>query len=298
MRKHVLITGIAGFVGQHALYFFQNRGYDVSGLGITSFSKVKNYLEADLCDTEKVTNFISHIRPDYIINLAGYASQGRSFKEPIAAHQANYLSLVSLMSSITNSKVKLKKLLQVSTSEIYKVSERPIHEKSSLALTSPYATSKFFGEKLLSESLHNIPFVIARPFNHIGPGQSLNFFLPSIIDQIKQAKNKRVKINVGNIEVYRDFSAVEDIVAGYAVLLENGKSGEVYNLGSGNSYKLSDIIYMAAEIAGIEVEIEINPEKVRKNDAPMRKAEIKKIQKLGWVPQKTMKEILTNLIHA
>jgi len=300
----VLITGVNGFVGTHLSNFLLNQGLEITGLDFAAAEKPFMVLHADITSYEELTNVLADQSFDYIVHLAAFASVGQSFKNPLKVHAINYQGTLNLLEIINRSnklKSHLKKILFISSADIYENSDQPVSELSSVTATSPYTASKLAAEVLIEyyQQVEKLPIITARPFNHIGKGQSLDFFLPSVIEQFKKALQKGEKslnLDVGNIDIIRDFHAVEDVCRAYGLLLEKGIPGEIYNIGSGKGYKLKEIIEMIAEISGIEVKISVDPSKYRPADKPVLICNSKKINQLGWKPELTMEEIIKQMV--
>jgi len=170
------------------------------------------------------------------------------------------------------------KILIVSSAEVYGNSKYlPIDEKHPLGPFSPYAESKGEQEKVTLKYLNTI---IARSFNHTGLDQPPNFVIPSFRKQIDEAKDGE-KIYVGNLDVIRDFSDVDDVVHAYRLLLEKGALGEVYNVGSEIGYNLQDVLKKLIKDSGKKLKIEVDSERYRKEDIYKLICDNTKIKKLG-----------------
>jgi len=302
----VLITGVNGFVGTHLSNFLLNQGFEITGLDFAAAEKPFMVLHADITSYEELTNALADQSFDYIVHLAAFASVGQSFKNPLKVHAINYQGTLNLLEIINRShklKSHLKKILYISSADIYENSDQPVNELSRVAATSPYTASKIAAEVLIEyyQKIENLPVIIARPFNHIGKGQSLDFFLPSVIEQFKKALQKGEKslnLDVGNIDIVRDFHSVEDVCRAYGLLLEKGIPGEIYNIGSGKGYNLKDIIEMIAEISSVEVKISVDLSKYRPADKPVLICNAQKINRLGWKPVIEIEEILKNILYS
>ena len=148
------------------------------------------------------------------------------------------------------------RILNVSTSQVYACSSRPLREDSLIRPDNPYAASKAMAELLMVAYQRNEAggIVTARAFNHTGPGQPPSFVLPSIAKQFAEieAGLQPPKLTVGNIEVERDFTDIRDVVRAYCMLLDRGRTGEIYNVCSGSAVRLADIIQMFQSISGIK----------------------------------------------
>ena len=257
--KKVLITGISGFAGSHlAEYLLSKRKYDVSGTYLLEDSvernlgKIKNNLnlvKVDLTNNKRVFDLLKSVKPNLVFHLAALSYTGTSFKAPFLTINNNIASQMNVLSAIKDNNLFDTKVLVVSSGEIYGLVEKedlPIDEETKLMPTSPYAVSKIAQDFLGLQYFlsYNLKIIRVRPFNHIGPRQSPSFVVASIarkIAEIEKGKQKSV-ISVGNLTARRDFTDVRDMVQGYGLAIEKGKIGEVYNIGSQKSYKISEIL--------------------------------------------------------
>jgi len=310
MRK-ILITGASGFVGSHlADYLVLNSDNNLFG---TYFSKSgsKNLgqnkiklLKADLRNEEEVFKLIDKIKPDIIYHLAAFTSPVDSFSSPKETVLNNIACQINIFEAMRRNNLLDSKTLVVSSAEVYgsvKKEDLPIDEETPLSPTNPYAVSKltqdFLGRQYFLS--YGLKTVRVRPFNHIGPRQTPNFVVSSFAQKIAEIeKGKREPIlPVGNLEAKRDFTDVKDIVKAYALLMEKGELGEVYNIGSGTSYKISEILDKLLAFSRVKITVEVDKSLFRPIDDPELICDPLKINKLtGWkaeIPiEKTLKDTL------
>lgn len=273
--KKALITGINGFVGPYLRKELEANGYRVYGLDLHG---TEGAYACDITSFEQVFKVVDAVKPDFIFHLAGFSSVAKSFENPLLCFKINVEGTKNLLDAIV--KVGLKpKILIVSSAEVYGVPKYlPIDEKHPLDPISPYGKSRVEQEKLaLGYDLH---VVISRSFNHTGPGQPTTFVIPSFKKQVDEAKDGDT-IYVGNLDVVRDFSDVRDVVKAYRILLEKGKAKEIYNVGSGIGYRLRDILESLIKKSGKRLMVEIDPDKLRKNDIFKVVSDNKKINDLA-----------------
>ena len=195
------------------------------------------------------------------------------------------------------------RILSVGSSEEYGRYDEPVQEDFALHPKSPYSVARLSQEYLskLYVDHYGTDIVMTRSFNHIGPGQSTRFVIPSFIEQLVAISkgNQENKMMVGNIDVIRDFLDVRDVVEAYYKIIKNGKTREVYNVCSGVGTKLRDIIETTAKQLNIIPNIEIDPERVRTNDTPVVIGNNDKLKtKLNWEQQYSLQQTIQDIIHS
>jgi GDP-4-dehydro-6-deoxy-D-mannose reductase len=313
MGKKILITGASGFVGSHLVdHLLLNQENTLFG---TCFSKndSKNLdeskdriqlFEVDLRKEEEVLRIIEQVKPDVIYHLAAFTSPADSFSSPRENVLNNIACQINIFEAMRRSKLLDSKTLVVSSAEVYgKVSQDqlPINEKTALNPTNPYAVSKltqdFLGRQYFLA--YGLKAVRVRPFNHIGPRQSPNFVVSAFaqkIAEIEKGKRKPV-LPVGNLESKRDFTDVRDMVKAYTLLVEKGEFGEVYNIGSGVSHKIAEILEKMLSLSKVKITVEVDHSLFRQADDAELVCDPTKIRKLtGWkaeIPlEKTLEDTL------
>ncbi|MBE0429367.1 MAG: GDP-mannose 4,6-dehydratase [Thermoleophilia bacterium] len=297
----VLITGIKGFAGSHLTEHLQGiPGVEVAGLDLTPFSEdVSRRLGdaappvhcCDLGDAAAVSEVLGRERPDAVIHLAARAQVSGAWKNGVAIMETNAVCTQTLMQAIHEKSPEARVLL-VSSSEVYgkaSPAEMPFTEDSPLRPNNPYSTSKVAQEfiGLQYHAAFGAPVLIARPFNHIGPGQTGDFVVASFSRQLAEieAGIKEPVLRVGNLESERDFTDVRDIVRAYYMILTEGQPGERYNIASGNSRRISDILSILLKYSRVRPEIEPIPELMRPSDTPVVTGDSSRLRKLsGWEP--------------
>lgn len=301
MRK-VLVTGISGFAGSFlAEYLLSNGDYLISGTylsdsSLTNLSKIKDQLDLvkiDLTDTQGVSSLIRKIKPDMIFHLAAQPSPAASFKNPSLTINNNITAQLNLLEAIRENNFTRTRTLIVSSAEAYGLVSKkdlPIDEETKFAPMSPYGVSKIAQDFLGLQYFlsYNLNIIRVRPFNHVGPRLSSQFAPSAFAKKIAEIEKQKTapKLRVGNLDAKRDFTDVRDIVVGYHLLMEKGKSGEVYNIGSGVSYKISEILEILLSLSSVKIKVEVDRELLRPNDIPELICDNTKIKNLtGWKPK-------------
>ena len=195
------------------------------------------------------------------------------------------------------------RILSVGSSEEYGFYDEPIKESFVLHPKSPYSVARLSQEYLskLYVDRFGIDVVMTRSFNHIGPGQSTQFVIPSFINQLVNIANGKIenKMMVGNIDVARDFTDVRDVVDAYYKILTKAPNRQVYNVCSGKAVKLRDIIDNTSKQLGIKPNIIVDPARVRTNDIKLIVGDNTKIKKeLGWKPKYTLQQTIADIIQS
>ena len=302
----LLVTGAAGFVGGHLLRALLADGHEVWAGSLDGTPPAGGNLDArwvalDVTSTGSVRAAVAAARPEGVFHLAGQASVGASFEDPLGTWEVNATGTLRLVEALAPG----TRLLLASSAEVYGVvpeAEQPIREERALRPPNPYAASKAAAETAaVQASLSGrVQAVVARSFNHTGPGQDTRFALPSFARQLAAMRGgagERV-LRVGNLEARRDFLDVRDVVRAYVVLLEHGRAAEVYNVCSGQAHRLRDVVDAMVGMTDAEIRVEVDPERVRPVDVPLLQGDASRLRALGWSPRITLDETLGDLLHA
>ncbi|OOM68780.1 GDP-mannose 4,6-dehydratase [Clostridium sp. BL-8] len=299
-----LITGVNGFVGNYLSKYLIEQGYTVYGTVIEDNVAMENVVieKMNLLNKDEVMRTIKSINPDEIYHLAGQSAVGLSWKEPTLTMNVNINGTINLLDGVRDNDINAKMLIIGSSDEYgaIKPEECPISENHLLNPTSPYAISKMAQEEIakLYVNSYRMNLIMVRAFNHIGPKQSKNFVVSDFASKIAEIeKGAEPIIRVGNLEAYRDFTDVRDIVRGYFMLMNNGKIGELYNIGSGNAYKIQDILDTLLSLSSTKITVEIDPDKLRPSDVPIIQCDNSKIKThINWSPIYDIKDTLKDTL--
>ncbi len=302
--RRVLITGGTGFVGPHLIQFLKPRSSTMAVIAAREGGSAQktgvHYYEIDIRKADEVRSVVREISPTEIYHLAGISAVDVAWNNPLVTFEVNVLGALNIFEAAM-SLASVPRILNVSTSQVYAGSDTILTESSLINPDNPYAASKAMAELLRIQyrKSNGGGIVTARSFNHTGPGQRPNFVLPSIAKQFVEieAGLRPPRLTVGNIEVKRDFTDVRDVVAAYFALLDQGRSGEIYNVCSGCAIRVADVIGQFEAILGIHVEIEIDRERVRSNEASAVVGDATKIRReTGWIPQISLETTLRDLL--
>lgn len=293
MMKKVLLTGINGFTGKYVAQELESKGYQV--IGLVHKNAAENQVACDLTDKAAVLNCLALVKPDYVIHLAALSFVRHSDQK--AFYDVNVFGALNILEAAKELGLIFKKIIFASSANIYgnPVGLENIDESVAPAPVNHYAMSKLAMEHMTKLWFEQFPLVITRPFNYTGPGQAEHFLIPKIVSHFKQ---KSVDIELGNIDVYRDFSDVRDIAKAYVSLLESDVRSEVVNLCSGNVSSLSSIIEQMEMIAGYRINVKVNPEFVRENEIKVLGGDNSKLIALtGFEPSITIDNTLLDMYH-
>ena len=304
--KKILITGGTGFVGTHLKNLLQQTQPDTQ-LHLTSHrpreSTQNLFIHAlDLSDSRAVEKLIADVQPDEIYHLASLASVAASFEQPATVLRNNFMLTLNLLEAVRIHS-PASRLLVVSSADLYDHhDDTPIDEKHNMCIGNPYAASKATQDAMAQAyaKSFDLKIVIVRPFNHIGPGQKTGFVVADFASQVARAIDdpQARHLSVGNLASARDFTDVRDMVRAYALLMEKGQTGEIYNAGSGRAVKIQSILEQLIALSGVDIKVEIDQNKFRPVDAPTVVADNSKLYQLGWraeIPlEQTLRDTLSN----
>lgn len=260
--KRVLITGSEGFTGKYLVAEMEQHGWEVWRTGTSALPEIENFRQSDLSDIESLRRLIHEIRPDVVIHLAGISFVGHG--NPGMLYQVNLIGTRNLLAALSESPHPLSCVLLASSANIYGNSEAEVlDEATPVAPANDYAVSKLAMEYMAHLWSDKLPMVFVRPFNYTGVGQAASFVIPKIIQHVKA--NEKV-IELGNLDVWRDYSDVRSVVNAYRRLVEVCPTGQTVNVCSGGSYSLREVLSMVQSISGHEMQVKVNPALVRENE--------------------------------
>ncbi|MBK7665038.1 MAG: GDP-mannose 4,6-dehydratase [Sterolibacteriaceae bacterium] len=290
-----LITGLRGFTGAYLARELTQSGYRVFGTAHAGERVGQDVFEADLCDRARLGEVIRDVQPNVVAHLAGIAFVGHG--DANAIYNVNLLGTRNLLSELAESPVVPSAVLLASSAQVYGTTAvEPIDESVPTVPQNDYAVSKLAMEQMARLWFDRLPIVIARPFNYTGFGQSVEFLLPKIVSHFAAGLRE---IELGNLDVERDFSDVRMVAAAYRRLIELAPAGEVFNICSGTAASLSDVLEIVSRRAGYEIGVRVNPAFVRANDVKRQVGSCRKlIDAIGGLPDISLAETLTWMYEA
>jgi GDP-4-dehydro-6-deoxy-D-mannose reductase len=288
-----LVTGGDGFVGRHLLSHLRESGDDAVG----------SDREHDVTDADSVRSLIEDVRPDVIYHLAALTQVGESFQNPVLFTRVNVLGTKNVLDAAWDVAPDATTVF-ISSADVYGVvqpADLPLVETFRVAPANPYASSKVEAEHVVRDAVRERAqrVVIARPFNHVGPGQSTSFVIPAIVNRLLEAlENGDDQIAVGDLSTRRDFSDVRDVVRAYRILSSRGLRGEVYNIASGRDVQLSDIVaQLVAEIAP-DVRLVTDQSLLRPVEVPVSRGSFEKLhRRTKWEPTISLDTSLHDVVE-
>lgn len=305
----ILVTGGTGALGFHILSNLSGTNHDLFSFSNEQpqpWQKVEGveYLTGDLLNYKEVYEVVQKVQPTHVYHLASQSSVGLSYKKPYETLNINLLGTQTLLEAVQQVTPKAKVML-LSSSEIYGRDDRQLtylhKEEDRPNPLTPYATSKACMEILGNQfhNAHGLHVVAVRPFHFTGPHHSRRFAIPSITYQLVKIKYYGAEpvIYSGSLDVSRDVVDVRDVARGMIQVLNTAESGEIYNICSGKSYTLRELVDMLVDIAGISVDFRFDPGYERSNDIPLLIGDPTKINNLGWKPMVSIEDSLTDLFN-
>lgn len=259
--KRALITGIRGFTGRYMASELTSHGYQVFGLG-SQPSDEPDYHQVDLTDPAATRQVIEEIRPDFVLHLAALAFVGHG--DTNGFYRVHLIGTRNLLEALAAAEQKPKCILLASSANVYGNSTGGVLNEDTLPVpANDYAVSKLAMEYMACLWHERLPLVIARPFNYSGVGQAENFLLPKVVSHFSR---RSTKIELGNLDVWRDFSDVRAVVQAYRRLIEAKPLGQTVNVCSGRTHSLREIIEICEAVTGHSMDVTVNPAFVRANE--------------------------------
>ncbi len=307
-----LVTGITGFVGGHLTEHLVAEGDLVVGLSASGrwplelkhLAKSARLERLDLVEQgeAELAEFISRKQPDVIYHLAAQSNPQGSMADPRGTWTLNLGGSLNLLEAVKASGQKPRVIL-VSSGICYGNPAPewiPVKEDCPMRPNNPYAASKAAVDLLGIQHYlsHGTDVVIVRPFNHSGPRQSPRYVLAGLALHVAEVeKGQRECVEIGNLDVVRDFVDVRDVVRAYRLVAQLGRPGEIYNLGSGQGTKISEALEYLRSRAAVPVSVRVDPARVRPVDLAYLVASASKLHAaVGWTPQYSIEQTLADML--
>ena len=297
----ILVTGADGFTGRYLAAELQRAGYEVHGLvhkpvALGKVPGVRALHVADLSDAARLAAVVNEVQPDKVAHLAAIAFVAHGDIEAI--YRTNLVGTRHLLEALAQSNAPLDAVLLASSANVYGNSVGGVlDENTPPAPANDYAVSKLAMEYAARLYAGRLPLIMARPFNYTGVGQAESFLIPKIVNHVRR---RAPLIELGNLDVARDFSDVRNVVQSYRRLLEAPAAvGQTFNVCSGHAWSLSDVLAMVREISGHDFEVRVNPDFVRQNELKTLLGSRAKLDAVvGEVPEITLRDTLRWMLEA
>jgi len=286
--RRAMITGGAGFVGQHLAALLQREPTEAAIISLhrPEDCRIKCW-EIDIRNRDGVNSAIEAFGPTEIYHLAALSAVQDCARAPRESFEVNVAGTLNVLEAAGRLKTRVR-VLVVSTGRIYANSERPLDEDSPTEIDGPYAASKLMAEYVRAFAGPTVEVVIARSFNHFGPAQSADFVISSFARQIATIEKGLAEpcVRVGNVDVERDFSDVRDIVRAYLLLVRKGLAGDIYNVCSGKAVSIRSLLDCLLAMSTAAIEVRTDPARVRQGELKRIVGDPSKLMsETGWRPE-------------
>lgn len=287
-NRIVLVTGASGFTGKYLIPELKRYGYRVVGLG-HEVSLADEDIICDLTHAAAVRVAVEQVQPTHVVHLGALAFVAHG--DSMVYYDVNLFGTLHLMESLSALPEPPQKVLVASSANVYGApSIEVIDESVCPAPVNHYACSKLAMEHMVHTLFDRLPIIITRPFNYTGVGQTENFLIPKIVSHFKR---RAEKIELGNLEVSRDFSDVRDVVAAYVALLESNIRSEVFNICSGRAVALRSVLNTVAHLSEHTLQVEVSPAFIRANEIPVLRGSYDKLARaINFTPRYTLEDTL------
>jgi GDP-4-dehydro-6-deoxy-D-mannose reductase len=287
-----LVTGSRGFVGRHLVAHLRQSGDEVRGID----------RDHDVTDATSMREIFDSFRPEVTFHLAALTHVGESWENASEFTRVNVVGTQRVLDA-AYAAVPTSTTVVISSSEVYGVvrpEDQPLREDFRVAPANPYSSSKVEAERVAHEAgrKRRQRVIVARPFNHVGPGQSPTFVVPALVSRLLEAREHgEDEILVGDLSSRRDFSDVRDVVRAYRLLALMGVPGEIYNVASGRDVAIRDIADQLVRQLAPNVELVVDPALLRPIEIPVFRGSFDKLhQATGWSPLISLRASLEDIV--
>lgn len=286
-----IVTGASGFVGRHLIHALQARGVNPIAWQRqpqTDSDTTRTVRIVDVLDRDGVRRAVAEDSPSQIFHLAGAPHVGDSWKNSLPTLQVNVLGTHHLLEAVRLEQPQCR-VLVVTSAMIYKPGPDALDEDAPLVPSSPYGLSKLAQDQLarLTVNEDGLNVVVARPFNHIGPGQDPSFAIASFCRQIALIERGLMapELRVGNLDARRDLTDVRDVVAAYLRIMDDAGPGSAWNVCSGTANRIGDLLDMLLSFSSVPITTSTDPDRMRPSDTPLLLGSHARLTTaLGWTP--------------
>ncbi|MDQ2864991.1 MAG: GDP-mannose 4,6-dehydratase [Candidatus Eremiobacteraeota bacterium] len=302
---NALVTGASGFAGRYLVAELRREGYDVLACGGPADGE---FFPLDLLDASTIRAALDVSAPQFVFHLAAQTFVPDALASPMSTYMTNVRGTVNVLEAVRGFGLACghtPRVVFVSSAEVYgrqPPDASPLREITPLSPANPYAASKAAGEMIVLGEARSfgIDVVIARAFNHIGPGQDERFAVANFARQLAAiAAGAQPVMLVGNLDARRDFCDVRDIVRAYAMLAKDGVQGETYNVCSGIARSIRDVLRELIIVAHVPVEVREDPDRMRPSDVPFFVGDNAKLRAAtSWEPSIPFQRSIRDIYEA
>lgn len=309
----VLVTGASGFVGKYLL----RQLVQLPDLAITAVANEVpqedlidgvSWSKLDITSSESVDELVRSVQPEVIYHLAAQSHVPTSFSDPQQTFMVNLFGTLNLLEAAKRF-APSSTVINIGSAAAYGKTFQDGHhvdERDNFQPQNPYASSKAAADLLMAQYAEStdLKIIRLRPLNHIGPGQNKNFVVSSFASQLVEIKKsgRGGILKVGDLSPERDFLDVRDVVDAYVTILlrrDQIKSGEAFNICAGRSFKIVHVLNKLIEFSGAEVEVVVDPERLRPVDMPIVNCSSDKLRaQLNWAPKYSLEQSLRDILNS
>ena len=303
----VLVTGAGGFVGEYLVRLLLSHKHQVVAMGVGNGAflqelQVPTY-EVNILDEDAILRTLKAERPEAVIHLAAISNVPLSWVKPTLTVDVNIRGTVNVLQALSEVNPKAK-FLNIGSSDEYGLAAKagvPLTEDMLPQPQNPYAISKYCAEQMVLQLGKKLGMQVlhTRSFNHFGPGQAKGFVTTDFASQIAEIEKGKQEpvIKVGDLSAYRDFTFVADVVAAYVALIEKDVPSGVYNICSGETRKMEEILKTLIALAKVKIKIKVDHNKLRPSEVPYFIGDCTKLKAAtDWQPkynfEQGMREVL------
>ncbi|WP_224485302.1 GDP-mannose 4,6-dehydratase [Robertkochia aurantiaca] len=273
-KGKVFITGITGFTGVYLEAKLKQLGFEVFGTTLSNPNS-NNHIKCDILDEDSLLTTLKDVRPDYIFHLAAISFVASEDQDLI--YRVNIFGSINLLNAVDSLDYIPAKIIIASSAAIYGRRSGSLDEKMCPLPVNHYGNSKLVMENMVRHYFDTQNIIIVRPFNYTGIGQDEKFLIPKIVSHYKRRERN---IELGNIDVYREFNDIAYVIDCYIQLMNSTVSSEIVNVSSNNAINIKEILQEMNKIAGHEINVKVNPSFVRKNEIEILKGSTDKLYDL------------------
>lgn len=293
-KGRALITGIGGFTGRHLARTLRHAGYDVYGTVQAESDANEHCFTADLLDADALEAVVQRVRPTVVAHLAAISFVAHGDTDTLYA--VNLLGSRHLLQALSRLPEPPAAVLLASSGNIFGQSALEVLDETALPCPgNDYGVSKLAMEHMARLWLDRLPITVVRPFNYTGQGQDSRFVLPKIVEHFRR---RAPVIELGNLDVERDFSDVRRVVAAYEALLSAPAPGELFHVCSGRLYSLRQVLRTMTDLTGHTMEVRVNPAFVRQHEIARLRGNPAKLQNfVPHLPDFPLADTLEWMLH-